>query len=124
VVATRGNRRGMEYNIYLFETTPEGYPGSLIYSGKYTSPNGRNFMEIPIEDAGISMPEKGVVVAVGWTASQENQEEAEKYATIKYARAVDETKSFIFYMNRWVKKSFPEEYPHTNYKIGLELQPE
>lgn len=124
MVATHGNRRGMEYNIYLFETTPQGDPGSLIYSGKYTSHNGRNFLEIPLEDVAISMPDKGVVVVVGWTASLGNEMETEKYATIKLTKAIDEANSFLFYKNVWGKKDYPEVQPPLNYKIGLELQPE
>lgn len=124
MVATRGNRQGMEYDILLFEATLKGEPGALIYSNKYTSPNGKNLMKILIENTSISIPEKGVVVALAWGASSENQDAETNYATIKVTEEFAESRSFMFKSNGWFKFDTSYLGYTTNYKIGLELQSE
>lgn len=117
-VHTKGNSKGDPYVLSFFEVGENFKPSDLIYSRDFEALSGKNMLNIPVEDAEITMPESGIFVGISRKEVSDIENDVLVYSTLTMAAVEEMQRSFILRDNRWVEQ-LSGLSEGTAYKIGL-----
>jgi len=121
LVHTRNNRKGTEFIVSLFSVSSKGVPGDLIFTKEFSSPTGKNLLEIPVDEANLEMPENGVFVAIKKNEAEDDSNYSVDAGAVRLTKVYAKNIGFLHYQNRWFEFESGLGY-HLTYKIGLELR--
>jgi hypothetical protein len=121
LVHTRNNRKGTMFIVSLFSVRDNGLPGDIIFTKEYSSPTGKNLLEIPVDEANLEMPENGVFVAIKKKEAEDDSNYSVDAGIVRLTKVHAKNLSFVHYQNRWLVTDSGLDYQFA-YMIGLELR--
>lgn len=120
LVSTKGNRKGFDYEVYLYQLSDRNRPIECFYTKRFTAQSGRNFLKFSLENEMVKISDKGVLVAVRWILPENF--DSKKRPTMKMTAKVPKPLSYRLYENKWHLMDHDSLLGHDlNYQIGLEL---
>jgi hypothetical protein len=122
LVHTRNNRRGIKFIVSLFSVSETGVPGDIIFTKEFSSPTGKNLLEIPVDEASLEMPETGVFVAIKKKETEGDSIHSNEEGIVRLTKLYDKNVSFFHHQNRWFELYNGNLDYHFTHKIGLELR--
>lgn len=85
----------------------------MLFTKEFSSPTGKNLVEIPVDEANLEMPENGIFVAIKKKDSEGDPNYSDEAGIVRLTKVYDKNVSFFHCRNQW----FETDHRNLDYRL-------